>query len=533
MSRAQASTLLLAILFSSLLWRFLLADRRSYWFDELLSVGVYGAWNSSLGVALDRLAQGSIHPPLFQTILYGWMTLFGDAERATRTLSSLLVGIATYLVYRFVRTAYTERVALAATLVFALSATATYYGGEARSYALTLALSIGSACAAMRLMQCGLGGTWRLATTWPALLGLTLTNAGLLLTHYFNGFFLAAEGLVLGLFVLREFAVRRWPAALGTVALSMLASLGILAALWGSQLVHTLSQPPGFAKPKRIFEGPLVPVNMVTESALSAPRTILHIGLLLAALLVAAALVTFVSGRGTRAQREQALLTVFAGVWFALPLLVTYVLDATRGFPHFFHYRHIIYVVTPLLILTVLVTRAVTLWITRLVGASTPMQTVLGTALLSAVVAGSVLPGTLDAATDRSYPVRELSTFVTHIVRTDPDHKYAVAEANYAPGPTATSAFYLDRSPAHIKPLTMFPGRTKQTLEMLDPRSPAVRANDYLIVFFPHVGTKRFESELEYLGQQYRMSFSEFDSRKKHGIIVFDLHPASAGSAAP
>src|SRR5690349_102389 len=81
-----AIALILAVAF---LARWSIADMHSYWLDELLSVDTYGIGNESLGAAIKRLATSSIHPPLYQAILYGWMTLFGDLERTTRTLSNV------------------------------------------------------------------------------------------------------------------------------------------------------------------------------------------------------------------------------------------------------------------------------------------------------------------------------------------------------------------------------------------------------------------------------------------------------------
>lgn len=524
--------MLITILGASFLSRFLLADHRGYWFDELLSVGTYGEWNDNLGAALHELSQRSIHPPLFQTILYGWMEVFGDSERATRTLSNLLTCLATYLLYRLVRTAYSERVALATTLVFALSATATYYGGETRSYALTLALSTGSALAAMRLMQHGVGGSWRGATVWTAMLGLTLANAGLLLTHYFNGFFLAAQGIVLATFILRTFAARRWPAAFGLVVLSMAASVGVFAALWGTQAVRTLQHPPGLGDDTNVIAGPLVPFNKVIEDNFVAPRSVLQVGLLLAALVVLFAIYTFISGRGTRVEAERALLASYAGVSFALPLFALFALDSTRGLAHFFHYRHVIYVVPALVILVVLTVRGVTQVASRLTGAGPVEQTVMGAGLLGVLVIGSMVPGTL-AATHRSPdPLRELAGTVSHIVRSDPDHRYLVVEANYAPGPIATSSFYLDRPPADIKPIPLRPW-TKGALAPLAPTSPLIQRSDYLIVFFPHVGMGQFRNELRSLKQDYRLHFVELDGRRKHGVVVFELHPLGLGLSRP
>jgi uncharacterized membrane protein len=82
----QETLLIIAVLAGSFLARWLVADRNSYWLDELYSVAIYGIWNPSAGAAVERLANTSVHPPLYQAILYVWMDVFGDTERSSRSL---------------------------------------------------------------------------------------------------------------------------------------------------------------------------------------------------------------------------------------------------------------------------------------------------------------------------------------------------------------------------------------------------------------------------------------------------------------
>jgi len=44
--------LIIAVLAGSFLARWLVADRNSYWLDELYSVAIYGIWNPSAGAAV-------------------------------------------------------------------------------------------------------------------------------------------------------------------------------------------------------------------------------------------------------------------------------------------------------------------------------------------------------------------------------------------------------------------------------------------------------------------------------------------------
>src|SRR5262249_26787270 len=132
--------LLCLILFFSFVLRLALADLKSYWYDEILSVAIYGSNHATLSSALEDLAAHSAHPPLYHVILSYWMKLFGTEEVATRTLSNLYVTGATLCLYVLALRLFGRRVAIASALFFALSYTATFYGLEVRSYAQSIFL---------------------------------------------------------------------------------------------------------------------------------------------------------------------------------------------------------------------------------------------------------------------------------------------------------------------------------------------------------------------------------------------------------
>ena len=78
--RADANVYLVLILVFVMRW--LLSDNQSYWNDELSSVIRYGIANPTVGDAIEKLTQLSIHPPLYQFILFYWMKIAGDTEVA-------------------------------------------------------------------------------------------------------------------------------------------------------------------------------------------------------------------------------------------------------------------------------------------------------------------------------------------------------------------------------------------------------------------------------------------------------------------
>ena len=79
------------IVFGSFVARLLLANSTSLWYDDLLSIVMYGTSHATLSAAIATLAEQSATPPLYHVVLFEWMRIFGDSELATRTLSNLYI----------------------------------------------------------------------------------------------------------------------------------------------------------------------------------------------------------------------------------------------------------------------------------------------------------------------------------------------------------------------------------------------------------------------------------------------------------
>ena len=146
--------------------------------------------------ALQFLAENSVHPPLYQFVLYNWMHFFGDSELATRSLSNVYIVGATLFLYLLAYRVFGRRVAFGSALLFTLMYFPMRYGIEARSYAQTLFL----ACLSSWLLflfvtrlpkPCG----FKELVVNRRFVWLMLANTGLITTHYYNVFFLGAQGL--------------------------------------------------------------------------------------------------------------------------------------------------------------------------------------------------------------------------------------------------------------------------------------------------------------------------------------------------
>jgi hypothetical protein len=109
-----------------------------FWMDEAITVGIASHHLSAIPGVLRM--DGS--PPLFYMTLHVWMSLFGNTEAATHTLS-LLFGVLTVPIsYWGARGMFGKRVATFAAILFATNAFISIYSEETRMYALMALLGL-------------------------------------------------------------------------------------------------------------------------------------------------------------------------------------------------------------------------------------------------------------------------------------------------------------------------------------------------------------------------------------------------------
>jgi len=227
------------ILFCSFVARLFLADWKSYWYDEILSVAIYGSNHATLASALKTLAMHSAHPPLYHAILYYWMQVFGTQEVATRTLSNLYITGATLCLYLLALRLFGRRVAIASALLFAFSYTATFYGLEVRSYAQSLFLVTLSSLLLLRWLGRAEGPPgWRDLFAGPAA-PLILCNVALLLTHYSNALFVIVQALFVGFFFAHRSRAGARLQALPKLAAFYAIQFALALAIWGPVALST------------------------------------------------------------------------------------------------------------------------------------------------------------------------------------------------------------------------------------------------------------------------------------------------------
>lgn len=525
---------LVAVLVSSFLARWLIADRNSYWLDEFLSVHVYGHWHDSPGDAVTYLASNSVHPPLYQFVLWFWMDWFGDSERATRSLSNLFIMLATLFLYLLVREAFSRRLALASAITFALMYTPLYYALEARSYALTLFLAVLSSFALLRIMRAGLERGWRSALLSPAALVFHTTGAALLLTHYFNAFFWVAQGILAGLFVLRERPVRGWPAGLATLAACYTLQAGVFAAIWGGVLLDEYHSRRGgaFSLEQVGTRSPYQLLDSIVAPNLDPPGVIRWAGLVIAGVMLLRAAYAL-ANRGAE-ERRRAWVIVYLVGWLVLPFYVITVVFEVVGLARYLdrYWLAAMPPLAPLLVLTV----------NELVGlvraglrrvSQLRLPPVWTTVAIAAAVATLVAPGTLAAATAPKGEYRDIAVQVVDIIRADPDHDYLLYEAGFRRGPLINHYFHQlsDQIEAHA--VLKIAERETGRYRILNEEEPLVAEHDYLVVLFPQLTVKHFQDAMAQLADRYETRLRQLD-RQGCGFVIFDVNrPGGSNEPSP
>lgn len=242
------------------------------WLDEALSVNIASLPLGELAGALRHDG----HPPLYYTLLHGWMELFGDGDVAVRSLSGVFSVLTLPAVALLGRRRRGREAALAAVVLLALSPYATLYATEARMYSLVILLVAVGWLLLDRLMD---GGGWS-----PAV-GIGVVATLLLYSHYWSIWLLGVIGLVLlrvawrGADPQRRTAARRGAAALVAAAIAFVPWLPVML----DQLAHTGTPWGSPQRPTTSFAvtlGDLAGVHLAPEAIAGV---VLLVGLLVLA----------------------------------------------------------------------------------------------------------------------------------------------------------------------------------------------------------------------------------------------------------
>lgn len=214
--------LLVGLMLVATVLRFATITDQSYWLDESQAVHEL---RLPFGAMLHAWSTTEWNPPLYLLIAWPWAKLLGTGELALRSLSALLGVAVVPLLYLSGRELVSRRAGLMAGALAAVNPFMIWYSQEAREYMLLVALCSASLWCFAR--------AWR-APAGRALLWWAVVSALALLTQYFAGFLVAAEGLAL---------VYR---ARSRASVAALASMAVVLAPFIPHVVPHLNKPTAF-----------------------------------------------------------------------------------------------------------------------------------------------------------------------------------------------------------------------------------------------------------------------------------------------
>jgi mannosyltransferase len=212
----QDRWVLVGITAVALLLRLVNLDGRSLWYDEIFTLLYAGQPVADiLGGILTQVdgAAAEVHPPLFYTLLNGWMALLGPNHLTARLLS-VLAGIAVVpIMYALGRRLFNRRVAMAAAVFITIYPFHLYYSQEIRMYGFMGLVGVTAVYCFVCAWQNGGWGNW---------LAYSLTAAVLLYTHNLGAIFLAGLGLWLLWYWLFQERWQQWQQVLAAHLLVLL-----------------------------------------------------------------------------------------------------------------------------------------------------------------------------------------------------------------------------------------------------------------------------------------------------------------------
>lgn len=283
--------------------RFVNISSQSYWLDESQAVHEL---HLGFGAMLSAWSSHEWNPPLYFLVAWPWAKLFGTSELGLRSLSALLGTALVPLIYLCGRELVSRRAGLVAAAFAAVNPLLIWYSQEAREYMLLLVL-----CAASLLF---FARAWNRRGVGRDLWWWAVLSALALLTQYFAGFLIAAEGLML---------VYRLRSRAGVLALG---ALGVVELALIPHLVPRLDQPAQFIAGVPLSERiQQVPVAFAMNTLYESGSGILSYGLLIACGVSAIVIALLVIGGDERELRGAGIAAVLAGAVLIVPLLLALV----------------------------------------------------------------------------------------------------------------------------------------------------------------------------------------------------------------
>jgi cellulose synthase (UDP-forming) len=174
-----------------------------------------------LGTMVQNLFTWDVHPPLYYTVLHGWVAVAGTSEVALRLPSVVFGAAAVPLLYLVARRLTSEQGATVAAAIGAASPFWVWHSDEARMYTLLLALSLAALWGLFRACERNRSRDW---LVYAVLTALSLCS------HYFAALMLPVHMAWIVLQRPPRALVRRWLLGLAGGVAPLVAWLAVMVA---------------------------------------------------------------------------------------------------------------------------------------------------------------------------------------------------------------------------------------------------------------------------------------------------------------
>lgn len=192
--------LLLAILLIGLFLRVYDLSNESLWLDEGYSI-IFANLNLSQIFFLPET-----NPPLYYIILHWWINLFGDSEFFVRFPSVIFGFLSIFMVYKVGNQIFDKDVGILSSLLLGLSVFHIHYSQEARTYSLSVLLTLLSIYFFIKLLR---------KKSYTVLFGYILYSTLLIYSHIYGLFIIISQNIyIIALFLLSKetykLNLKRW-----------------------------------------------------------------------------------------------------------------------------------------------------------------------------------------------------------------------------------------------------------------------------------------------------------------------------------
>ena len=184
---------LVVTLIIGVLLRFKGLTFQSYWLDELFSATISNPVNSFS--YMHYITVADVHPPLYQSLLWGWYHIFGFNEYAGRSLSALIGSISIFAIYVLGKELFNKEVGLYAAIIASMNSFLIFYSQEVRSFSLLFLFSMISYIYLIKVLM---------DYSKKNFILYLLSTVALVYVHYFGFFLVATQVFVFIYFFIEE-----------------------------------------------------------------------------------------------------------------------------------------------------------------------------------------------------------------------------------------------------------------------------------------------------------------------------------------